>query len=322
MSRTLIRLFLIVVGGVLALVLVGLAVVQLRWKRTFDVPFPSIAASHDPAIIARGAYLVYGAAACAHCHVPREDWPKLNAAGTPPLAGAHVFPLPFGFLYSANLTSDQETGIGRRTDAELARILRTGTRADGRAAFPLMEYERMTDADLMAVISFLRTQPAVRNPVPEHRLTLFGKALMAFAIEPTNHSEEGEYGRGKSTVEPGEYLANDVSLCGSCHTNRSPRDGSFVGPRFAGGQRMDVAAEESKVFVTPNLTPDPETSVIGRWTEDEFVARFRMGELIAGTPMPWGAYARMTDEDLRSIYRYLRRLQPVRHATGPVVQGK
>jgi hypothetical protein len=47
-----------------------------------------------------------------------------------------------------------------------------------------------------------------------------------------------------------------------------------------------------------------------------------MGELIVGTPMPWGAYARMTEEDLRSLYRYLRGLQAVRHDTGPVVQGR
>jgi hypothetical protein len=85
---------------------------------------------------------------------------------------------------------------------------------------------------------------------------------------------------------------------------------------------MDVAGDETQVYVTPNLTPDPDTSVIGRWTEADFLARFRMGELIVGTPMPWGAYARMTEEDLRSLYRYLRGLQAVRHDTGPVVQGR
>jgi mono/diheme cytochrome c family protein len=322
MSRTLVRLLLIVGAAVLVLVSAALVLVQLRWTRTFDVPFPDIAASRDPAVVARGAYLVYGAAACANCHIPREEWPKLNAGGTPPLTGGHVFPLPFGTWFSANLTSDPETGIGRRTDGELARVLRTGTRADGRAAFPLMEYERMADDDLRAVISFLRTQPAVRNPVPDHRLTFFGKALMAFAIEPVQGPLQKERPAAASDDERGRYLANDLSLCASCHTDRSERDGSFVGPRFAGGQRMDVAGDETQVYVTPNLTPDPDTSVIGRWTEADFLARFRMGELIVGTPMPWGAYARMTEEDLRSLYRYLRGLQAVRHDTGPVVQGR
>ena len=85
---------------------------------------------------------------------------------------------------------------------------------------------------------------------------------------------------------------------------------------------MDVAADDTKVYVSPNLTPDPATSPIGHWPEDAFVARFRKGELIAGTPMPWGAYARMTDDDLRAVYRYLRSLPPASNATGPAVQEK
>ena len=38
--------------------------------------------------------------------------------------------------------------------------------------------------------------------------------------------------------------------------------------------------------------------------------------------MPWGAYARMTEDDMRSVFRYLRTLPPVTHATGPVIQNK
>ena len=53
-----------------------------------------------------------------------------------------------------------------------------------------------------------------------------------------------------------------------------------------------------------------------------FIRRFRQGELVDGTPMPWGAYGRMTDDDLRSVYRYLRSLPPVAHDTGPKVQRK
>ena len=85
---------------------------------------------------------------------------------------------------------------------------------------------------------------------------------------------------------------------------------------------MDVAADATKVFVPPNLTPDPRTSPIGAWTEDQFVARFRQGEMVAGTPMPWGAYARMTDGDLRSVFIYLRTLPPFEHATGAAIQPK
>ena len=83
-----------------------------------------------------------------------------------------------------------------------------------------------------------------------------------------------------------------------------------------------MAADASRVYVTPNLTPDPETSPIGQWSEDAFVTRFRAGPALEGTPMPWGAFARMSDEDLRAIYRYLRTLPPSRHQVGPAIQPK
>ena len=310
-------------AAVLSLVVIGAFVtVQLRWTRTFDAPTPAIAASVDPAVVSHGRYLVYSAAACAYCHVPKEQWTTLDKGTELPLSGNHVFRLPFGELFSANLTPDRETGIGRRTDGELARILRHGVRADGRAAFPLMEFQGLTDEDLTAVISFLRSAPAVANAVPEHRLSLLGKTLMAFAIEPASPASPpaSTSPRGPS-VERGEYLATKVSSCVACHTDRDDQ-GNLVGPPFGGGQRMDVAEDATKVFVPPNLTPDPETSPIGKWNEDGFVGRVRAGEVVKGTPMPWGAFARMTDDDLRSIYRYLRTLPPFVHATGPAIQNK
>jgi len=302
-------------------VLVLAAAVQVRWRRRFDAPYPAVAVSTDPAAVARGEYLVYGAAACAYCHVPREQWSRLDKGEPLPLSGDHLFRLPFGDIYSANLTSDPATGIGRRSDSELARILRFGVRADGRAAFPLMTF-RLSDEDLGDVVSYLRVQRPVARAVPEHRLSLLGKTLMAFAIapEPLRRPALHTTPRG-ATLARGEYLANDVASCVSCHTNRAS-NGALVGAPFGGGQRMDVAADATKVFVTPNLTPDAATSPVGAWPEDTFVARFKAGELIPGTPMPWGAFARLTEEDVRAVYRYLRSLPPTRNAIGAVIQPK
>jgi mono/diheme cytochrome c family protein len=265
---------------------------------------------------------VYGPAACAYCHVPKEQWKQLDQGIQLPLAGKHLFRLPFGELYSPNLTSDRDTGVGHRTDGELARILRYGVRADGRAAMPLMELQGLSDEDLTAIISFLRTMAPVQNRVPRHQLTTLGKLILAFAYTPEGPVEmpAQKSPRGVS-IERGAYLANKVSACVSCHTDRGS-DGALVGTKFAGGQRMDVAADASKVYVSPNLTPDPQTSVIGAWTEDAFVVRFRQGEFVEGTPMPWGAYSRMTEADLRSVFRYLKSLPPVEHTTGPALQTK
>src|SRR5262245_64722745 len=117
----------IILGLAVTLAIVAraaLAATELRWRRTVASPYPAIVASSAPEVVAQGRYLVFGAATCAYCHVPREQWAMLAEGGEPSLSGNHVFRLPFGVFYSSNLTPDPDTGIGKRTDGELARILR------------------------------------------------------------------------------------------------------------------------------------------------------------------------------------------------------
>jgi len=74
------------------------------------------------------------------------------------------------------------------------------------------------------------------------------------------------------------------------------------------------------VWAPPNLTPDPKTGVTARLTEDQFVARFRAGRILPGSPMPWQAFSRMAEDDLRAIYRFLKSLPPHENDTGPAVR--
>jgi mono/diheme cytochrome c family protein len=203
-------------------------------------------------------------------------------------------------------------------------MLRYGVRHDGRAAIPFMNYHDLSDADLTALISFLRAQPPVAHAVPAHDINLLGKAVLAFVIKPigptgTPPSESPPVG---ATVARGAYLVGAVAECADCHTQRSMTDGHFTGPRLAGGSEMPAEGAPDLLLVAPNLTPDPETGRIATWTEAQFVARFRQGGLIPGTIMPWNAFARMTDDDLRAIYRYLRTVPAVRQETGPSVRRK
>ena len=305
-------------------ILALLVAVQFRWDRTFEAPYPDVHASTDSALIEQGRYLVYGPAHCAYCHNTPDKWAALDAGEEVPLSGGGEFPLPFGKLHTPNLTPDAETGLGRRTDAEVARMLRHGVRADGRAAMPLMPFANLSDEDLTAILSFLRTQQPVRNAVPAHELNVVGRALMAFVIEPAGPAgtPPATSPAAEATVERGRYLANSVANCTGCHTNRSMMDGSAIGPEFAGGMEMQDEADPAKVFVTPNLTPDPKTGRIAAWSEDQFVARFRAGKVYPGSHMPWAAFSRMSDADLRAIYRYLRSLPPVENETGPVLRDK
>ncbi|HYK01863.1 MAG TPA: cytochrome c [Thermoanaerobaculia bacterium] len=307
---------------VAALAVILVVVIEVRSRRTFDAPDPDIHASADPQVIARGAYLAYGPAHCVNCHTSgAAQKAAVEEGATPPLAGGNRFSFPPGTFYSPNLTPDKETGIGRYTDGELARMLRYGVRRDGRAALPFMEFQHLSDEDLTAVISFLRSQQPVRHEVPPHKLNLIGKAVMAFAIKPIGPKETPPKvsPAHEPTVERGAYLANSVAGCAECHTKRNPLDGSYVAARFSGGGKFEI--DKATVLVTPNLTP----SKFGRirdWEEEQFVGRFDVGMGIKGTHMPWRQFQRMSDTDKRAIFRYLKSLRPVDFDPGPIVQKR
>ena len=128
------------IAGIFIVVLVAAFALYVArtWDRVYASPLPDdIRPSTDPATIARGEYLVYGPAHCVECHTASvEEYDKFFTGGPrPALTGGFQFALgPLGTLYSKNLTPDPETGIGRYTDGQVARMLRHNVRPDGRAS--------------------------------------------------------------------------------------------------------------------------------------------------------------------------------------------
>lgn len=306
----------LLVLGALAAVLV--IVVLVRSRRTFDAPYPDITASTDPKVIERGRYLAYGPAHCVNCHTSKAEHKLVEAGGTPALAGGNIFNLPFGKVYTRNLTPDRTTGIGRYTDREIARVLRYGVKPDGRAVLPFMEMQNLSDEDLTALVSFLRSQQPVKRAVPDHDLNIVGKAVMAFVIKPIGPSRPLlARTPAEGTVARGEYIATSVANCAACHTRRNLMTGQFIAASFSGG--MEFRVDESKVIVSPNLTP-ARAGRINSWSEEQFVGRFGAGVGIPGTHMPWKQFQRISEPDLRAVFRYLRTLKPVEHDPGPTVQ--
>jgi len=85
------------------------------------------------------------------------------------------FKMPFGVVYSPNLTPDLETGLGSWSTAIFIKAMRTGKHfgGDGRAILPPMPWGNLaglTDQDLKAIFAYLRSIPAIRNPVPDHNV--------------------------------------------------------------------------------------------------------------------------------------------------------
>lgn len=311
-------------AATLAVVFVIFALyVASRQNLRFDVAPPAIAATTDSNTVARGRYLVHHLANCAQCHADPAKREALEAGEEVPLTGGFAFKIPPGTFYTRNLTPDSATGIGAFTDGQVARALRYGVGHDGRALLPFMEMQGLSDEDIVAVLSYLRSQPPVRNAVPDHEVNLVGMVVKATmlanpvgpASPPPATSPRG------ATVEAGRYLVESVANCWSCHTERDYNTGQMVGAHLAGG-RMPDDYNPKRTWFPPNLTGDPTTGRLAHFTEDEFVARFRAGRLIPGSPMPWSAFQGLEEDDVRAIYRYLKSVPPVTHDTGPAFADK
>jgi hypothetical protein len=138
-------------------------------------------------------------------------------------------------------------------------------------------------------------------------------------------------------VERGKYFVT-VMDCNGCHTpfkngepdmslmlSGHPRSVSVTGrPAMAPGFETQINATNTAwagpwgVSFTTNLTPDRATG-IGTWTEQQFVNAIRNGKK-GGTgrallpPMPWRMYAQLTDDDLKSIFAYLKTIPAISNA--------
>jgi mono/diheme cytochrome c family protein len=287
-----------------------------------DTPMPPITASTDPAVIERGRYLVRGPAHCAQCHsVPDRNQPERVVDH--PMSGGLAFEMgPIATTWGANLTPDVGTGIGELTDGQVARTIRTGILPDGSLSFFMRtSVAQLSDEDLTAVVSYLRSLEPVAHDVPRGEWHLLGKVLLTYAFPPlTPRSHVGPKGvpdAGEPTLARGEYLAESVALCIACHTEFDMSTFENVGPKGAGGTVEPSHGEDSHMeYAPPNLTSHP-TGITGKLDEDAFVARLRAGRVHTTSIMPWEGFQNTSESDLRSIYLYLRSLPPVDRDTGP-----
>ena len=301
----------------------GLAYLYLRKPATATPA--EIKVPMTPERIARGKYLFEGLGDCDGCHSQR-DFTRVDAPVVPTGRGRGnvlseiVTGLP-GTVVAPNITPDSDTGLGAWTDGEKIRAIREGVGRDGRALFPMMNYQgfrQMSDEDVQSVVAYLNTLAPVRNPLPKTRLDfpvnlLIKSAPLPAGSVPTPHPSD--------RLKYGEYLVT-IGGCGGCHTP-AERGAPVQGKEFAGGAKFEAPAYGT-VF-SANITPDLETG-IGKWSEEFFVKKFYDYREYAetGPPkvtgpeqftvMPWLAFTRLTREDLGAIYTYLRTLKPIRNA--------
>jgi mono/diheme cytochrome c family protein len=273
------------------------------------VPLPELSAgtvgdtSH---LLERGEYIVRNVAVCGGCHTPD------HRADGPLIGGTEFKDWRLGRIRAANLTGDSATGLGAWSEAEIVRAIRNGQRRNGRLLAPVMPYEwfhEMSDADAFAVARYLKSLPPVSNAVRQ-RPNLFFKFARNTFLGPRR---AGSFAapRRAATAQYGEYLSQHVGLCAECHTPTSGLQSKPNRGKLFSGQTKPPADFPA---LPSNLTPDSATG-IGTWSEDDFLRTLRTGIDPRGDSlhsfMPWRQVRRMSDDDLRAIYRYLRTLRPI-----------
>jgi mono/diheme cytochrome c family protein len=258
---------------------------------------PADFADADP--IARGRYLA-DAADCRSCHTAEK-----GAA----FAGGRPFVLPFGTLYTTNITPDKATGIGNLTDAQFIDAVRNGIGVHGRLypAMPYASYAYMTDADVLAIRTYLMSLPPVAQTPPENTLKFPYNQRWLMAIW-SGLFKPGETFRPIADQSPewnrGAYLVEAMAHCGDCHTPRNLLQAIDNSKKFAGG--------EAEGWVAYNITADSATG-LGAWSDEEIAQYLSTGHAKGrGTGSgPMGeaialSFSKMTPGDIRAMVAYLR----------------
>ena len=257
-------------------------------------------ANAQSALVKRGDYLVNGILTCGNCHTPKGPTGDIVAKA---FSGGLEFDEPPFKVTAPNITPDKDTGIGKWSDADIKKLLRTGVRPNGipiAVVMPTGFYGIMTDRDLDAVVAYLRTLKPIANKVPDP----IYKMQVPRQVFPGG---EKPYTQAMMSdkLKKGFYLAT-IAHCMECHTPMGPRGREFATKLGAGGFEFPGPWG---VSVSRNITSSKEKG-IGAWTDDEIKRAITQGIRKDGSklkpPMGFHYYATVTPADLDAIVAYLR----------------
>jgi len=265
-------------------------------------------------LVERGEYLTR-AADCMACH---------TAKGGVPFAGGRGFVLPFGTLYSTNITPDVDTGIGAYNDADFLSTVHKGIGRDNVKLYPAMPYASytyMSDADALAIKAYLFTLKPVHAPAPQNTLAFpFNqRGLMSIWSSMFNPNRRYEPNVERDAVwNRGAYLAEAMGHCGECHTPRNLA--------FALNNRQKFAGAVQAGWRAYNITPD-RSSGVGAWSDDDLLHYLSTGHAdgrgTASGPMGEAVDASLRflrPSDITALVTYLRTVGSV--ATGDLPEPR
>ncbi|MVO17614.1 c-type cytochrome [Parasedimentitalea huanghaiensis] len=251
----------------------------------------------------RGAYLAR-ASGCIACH---SDF----RSGGAPLAGGVQLETPFGAIYSPNLTTDSQEGIGDWDVQKFAVAVRQGISPDGSPyypAFPYPFYMNFTDQEIVDLWAAFQTVPASDTPSREPELMFpfnqrWGMKLWRAAFLEPPHTDpvpgnDGIWNRGRELVEGAAH-------CAACHTGRN-----FAGARMSDTEHFQGNADLPGGDKSPAI--DAETLRERGWTVESLAYGLRSGIMPDGDVFGGGmgevvnyGTSFLTDADRTAIATYL-----------------
>lgn len=282
---------LIVVGAGAGLALAGKLLGERKMARSIEVPAAHLNVRADPAGVEQGRYL-FATRGCADCH-------GANGAGKTVIADGAML------VVSPNISQGANSGTRHYREADWVRTVRHGVKPDGRPVLimPSEDYNRLTDADMAALLAYVAQLQPVAGQRAVVELPLPVKALYAVgavkdAAEKIDHQlPPSRPVAADVSAAHGAYVAN---TCMGCH-----------GPQLVGGKMPGAPPSWPP---TANLTPG-KGSVMPRYPSAEvFMATMRSGKRPDGSAisevMPFSSFKHMNDTDLRALYAYLQTLPP------------
>jgi hypothetical protein len=287
-----------VAGGLLVVlaVAVGLFVYvecskfDASMDKVYAIPIPDVTRSSDAAVVARGKHLVESLAGCGSddCH-------------SPDLGGAHraVEVGPLGVFTAPNISPG---GVAvAYSDGELARLIRHGVKKDGRSVrfMPVQDVAWLPDADVQAIVSYVRTVPASDRANGITNFTTLAKVLDRndeIIVDVARRIDHGKHETVPSpapTADYGRYLARP---CTGCH-----------GDHLSGGR---IPGTPGSIPVPLNLTPDP--TGLADWSFQDFDTLMKRGRRKNGKQldafMAVSTWKNLDDTEMHALWAFLQTL--------------
>jgi len=280
----------VVAGGAFAVVL---QLGDRKMHRRIAVDPPPVTAATEATSIERGRYL-FMSRGCSDCH---------GATGV----GKDVVNDDSGLLIHApNITPARGSVVASYRAADWVRSIRHGVKPNGEPILimPSEDYNRLTNADLAALIGFVTQLPAADGPAATIRLppmvkALYGLGLIPDAAEKIDHALPPSRPIAEGvTPEHGAYVAN---ACIGCH-----------GAALSGGK---IPGAPPHWPAAANLTPAPDGAMARYPHAEVFATMLRTGKRPDGSAisavMPFAALQAMNDTDVQAMYLHLKRLPAV-----------